>query len=80
MTYAFVPRNFLRGLFALLDTDLPERFTEPDFKGLSPDDTIPSNIDPSTISVICAFLLTPFAFFAPNPTHYSWRAGRRQGH
>jgi len=77
LTHAFVPRDFLRGLFGALDTDLREPFTKLDTKldSLPLEDTFPSNIDPSTISLVCVFLLTSLALFTPD-AHYSWRAER----
>ena len=66
-TYVFVPRDFLRGLFGVYGMDLPHRFAEEDFTGLGVDnDTIPSNVDPSTISYVGEFLFAPLAFFTPN--------------
>jgi len=47
--------------------DLPRRFAQEDFRGLGvKNETIPSNIDPSTISYVGESLLAPLAFFAPN--------------
>ena len=45
--------------------DLPMQFTKPDLDELMADDTIPSNIDPSTISYLCKFWSA--AFFISNP-------------
>ena len=55
-TYAFIPRDFLRGLFGVLNMDLPTRFMKPDVDDLDVNDTIPSDIDPSTISYLGGFL------------------------
>ena len=44
-------------------TDLPERFTEPDFRNMNMDDTIPSDIDPTTISYVGGLFSDPLAFF-----------------
>ena len=56
-TYAVLPRDFLQGLFKVYGMDLPTRLTEPNI-----DDTIPSNIDPSTISYIGEFLSAPLTY------------------
>ena len=47
--------------------DLPVRFTKLELGGLSTFDTIPSNIDLSTISYIGEFLSAPPALFASSP-------------
>jgi len=47
--------------------DLPMRFTQPDLGRLAPGDTIPSNIDQSTISYLCEFLSVPLTVFVSNP-------------
>ena len=48
--------------------DLPTKFMEPDLSSqLYQNDTIPSNIDPSTISSISEFLSAPLAIFVYNP-------------
>jgi len=53
--------------------ELPTQLAKPDFSLLDANDTIPSNIDPSTISYLSKFLLTPLAFFASNPcTTVKW--------
>ena len=46
--------------------DLPPLYEEPDLRVLDAHDTIPSNIDPSTISYLSEFLSAPLAFFTPN--------------
>jgi len=46
---------------------LPSLSRDPDFSNLDPNDTIPSNIDPSTISYAGEFLPTTPAFFVSNP-------------
>ena len=56
VTYAFIPRDFLQGLFGVYGMDLPTEFTKPDLSILLDNDTIPSTIDPSTISSIGEFL------------------------
>ena len=66
-TYAFVPRDFIRGLFAVYDMDLPTQFTESPLYMVDANDTVPPNIDPSTTSVIGEFLSAPLAFFVSNP-------------
>jgi len=45
--------------------DLPAQFTEPELGDLDPGDTIPSNIDTSTISFLGEFSSVPLAFFVP---------------
>ena len=47
--------------------DIPTQFTTPEIDYLTGDDTIPSNIDLSTISYLCEFWLAPLAFFISNP-------------
>jgi len=42
--------------------DLPTKFATPDLSVLDPNDTIPSNIDPSTISYLSKFFSAPLAF------------------
>jgi len=39
-------------LFAVYGMDLPKQLATPDLKLLDANDTIPSNIDPSTISYV----------------------------
>jgi len=56
LTYIFMPRDFLRGLFGVYGMDLPTEFTNPDLNVLQANDTIPSNINSSTISYIGEFL------------------------
>jgi len=46
--------------------DLPTQFTKPNLINLDQKDTIPSNIDPSTISHIGRFSMTLLAFFISN--------------
>jgi len=54
--------------------DLPKELRTPDFKLLDANDTIPSNIDPSTISYLSEFLWPPPTFFASNRcTTVNWR-------
>ena len=65
-TYIFLPQDLLRGLFGVYGIDLPAQFTEPKLGDLDPDDTIPSNIDTSTISYLGEFLSVSLAFFVPN--------------
>jgi len=66
-TYAFLPQDFLRGLYGFYGMDLPTELTKPDLTSLSyQNDTIPSNIDPSTISYVSECLSAPFAFPVPN--------------
>ena len=76
-TYIFVPRDFLRGLFGAYGMDLPTQFTEPNL-ALKDNDTIPSNIDPSTISYVGEFSLASLAFFLFNPyaTESEWQSGQ----
>jgi len=53
--------------------DLPAEFTKPELGMLDPNDTIPSNIDPSTISFLSEFFSAPLAFFMYNPrTAAAW--------
>jgi len=52
-TYAFIPLNFLRGLLGKYGMCLHPHFATPDLTAPDPNDAIPSNIDPSTISYIC---------------------------
>jgi len=47
--------------------DLPTQLAKPDFSGMDTNDTVPSNIDPSTISYPGESLPTPFVFFVSNP-------------
>lgn len=47
--------------------DLPTEFTTPDLSDLNANDTIPSNIDLSTISYVGELSLVPLAFFVPDP-------------
>ena len=47
--------------------DLPTQFTKPDLMNLEANDTIPSDINPSTISYISRCSTTPLAFFTSNP-------------
>ena len=58
-TYAFIPREFLQGLFGMHGVDLPTKFTKPDLSDLHKNDTIPSNINSSTISYVGEFLFVP---------------------
>jgi len=55
-TYAFIPRDFLQRLFGVYGMDLPTEFAKPDLSVLDANDTIPSNINLSTISSIGEFL------------------------
>ena len=66
-TYAFVPRDFLRGLFGACGLDLPTRFTTPGLGLPNQNDTIPSNINISTISYFGEFSSAPLTFLVPNP-------------
>jgi len=66
-TYAFIPQDFLRGLFGVYGLGLPTQFTKPDLTFLHANDTIPSNIDPSTISSLGEFLSALLVFFVFNP-------------
>jgi len=77
-TYVFVPRDFLQGLFGMYSQDLPTTFTDPGFGALGPGDTIPSNINLSTISFLGGFLLTLLSVFTSDP-HTSEGAGQRRG-
>ena len=47
--------------------DLPTELTKSDLTSLGANDTIPSNIDPSTISYVGEFSSTTLAFCASNP-------------
>ena len=48
--------------------DLPTKFEEFDpWHELAKNDSLPPNIDPSTISWVCEFLLAPLTFFVSNP-------------
>jgi len=58
-TYTFIPQDFLQGLFGVYGMDLPTEFTKPNLSGLAANDTIPSNINPSTISYISEFFSAP---------------------
>ncbi|KAF9645600.1 hypothetical protein BDM02DRAFT_490337 [Thelephora ganbajun] len=51
-TYAFLPQDLLRDLFASYGASLPTELTIPNLKLLDANDTIPSNIDPSKISYL----------------------------
>jgi len=73
-TYAFVPLDFMQGLFGTYGLDLPVLLGDL----LDENDTLPSNLNLSTISYISKLLSTSLAFFVPNP-HYSEIAGRRRG-
>jgi len=64
-TYVFIPQDFLQGLYGVVD--LPSLLTEPDFHNVDANDTIPSNIDPSTISYVCEFLSVSLAFSVSKP-------------
>ena len=46
---------------------LPSLLTEPEYSGLDANDTIPSNIDPSTISYVGQFLSAHLTFFVSKP-------------
>ena len=46
-------------MFAVYDVDLPTKFAGSDLSQFPQDDTIPSNIDPSTISYMSEFLPLP---------------------
>jgi len=50
-TYVLVPRDFLQRLFGVFGMDLPTEFMKPDFSKIIFNDTIPTNIDLSTISI-----------------------------
>lgn len=60
-TYAFLPQDLLRDLFAGYGMDLPESLTKPDLTRLAPNDTIPPNIDTSKTSYLSG-LFIPFIF------------------
>ena len=47
--------------------ELPKQLRTPDLALLDANDTIPSNIDPSTISYVGEFLCPPLTFFASDP-------------
>jgi len=65
-TYIFIPRDFLQGFAGVNNTvQLPSLPTEPIY--IDPRDTIPSNIDTSTISYVGEFLSTPPTFFMSDP-------------
>ena len=66
-TYTFLPQDLLRGLFGEFHMDLPTKFATPDLRLLDPNDTIPSNMDPSTISYLSKFFSAPLAFFVSKP-------------
>ncbi|KAF9778318.1 hypothetical protein BJ322DRAFT_492827 [Thelephora terrestris] len=51
-TYAFLPQDFLQGLFASYGMNLPTSLTKPDLTLLDPNDTIPATIDPLKISYL----------------------------
>lgn len=51
-TYAFLPQDFLRGLFASHGADLPPSLTKPDLRLLDKNDTIPASIDPLNVSYL----------------------------
>ena len=52
-TYAYIPLDFLRGVFGAYGMELPAQLTKPDFSEILANDTgMPSNIDPSTISYV----------------------------
>ena len=62
-TYAYLPQDFLRGLFAEYGMPLPVSLTKPDLTLRDPNDAIPAEIDPSEISYLSEFLFslsTPF--------------------
>ena len=48
-------------------TDLPKELKTPNLALLDANDTIPSNIDTSTISYLGEFLCPPLTLFTPNP-------------
>lgn len=56
-TYAFLPQDLLRDLFASYGMDLPASLTKPDLTRLAPNDAIPTNIDPSKISYLSGLLI-----------------------
>lgn len=58
-------------MFASYGMDLPALLTKPDFTLLDPNDTIPSNIDPSKISYLSEFL-TPSTFVSNSRTAVKW--------
>ena len=66
--FAFVPRDFLQGLFRVYDMDLPTQLTKlPDLGEVSPElSAALSKVDPSTLSYYGEFLLAPLAFFVSN--------------
>jgi len=53
-------------LFGAYDLDLPHRYLESDLGSLARNDTIPSNIDNSTISYLGEFLSAPLASSSSN--------------
>ena len=70
--YTFVPQDFLRGLFGASGLDLPTGFAKEELYG---NDSIPSDIDPSTISYLGEFLLASPALFVSNPPTTEWSIG-----
>ena len=55
-TYVFIPRDFLRGLFGTYGMDLPKGFASSPFFMIDANDSVPPNIDPSTIAWIGEFI------------------------
>ena len=53
-------------MFGVYGMDLPLWLEKPNLWALDEKDTIPSNIDPSTISLLREFLLAPPVIFSPN--------------
>ena len=61
--------------------DLPTQFTKPDLSKLSVNDTVPSNIDTSTISYVGEFLPAPLTFPVSNSCTAAnlWDGGNGEG-
>ena len=66
-TYVYVPQDFIRGLYAVFDMDLPTMYTIPELSNVSEGDSIPEDIDSATISFAGGFLLVFLAFIVSNP-------------
>lgn len=51
-TYAYLQQNFLRSLFSTFSLDFPASLQKPDLTGLDTNDTMPSGVDPNSLSYI----------------------------
>jgi len=51
-TYAYLQQDFLRSLFSKFSLNFPASLQKPDQRGLDANDTIPSGVDPNSLSYI----------------------------